>query len=80
MEAEENEDEEDEEDTSKLLEEIVRKRTLSAQSIGNNGESILEEKKEMNGENKMNGVKMEKGEGVETFFGNVNNDKLFAKL
>ena len=80
LEAEENEDEEDEEDASKLLEEIVRKRTLSAQSNGDNGESILEEKKEMNGENKMNGVKMEKGEGVETFFGNVNNDKLFAKL
>lgn len=64
MKAEENEDEEDEEDTSKLLEQIVRKRTLSVQSNGENEQSIPEEEKEMNGENKMNGVKMGKGGAI----------------
>ncbi|CAB4004432.1 multidrug resistance-associated 5 [Paramuricea clavata] len=59
LEAEENEDEDEEEDTSKLLEEIVRKRTLSTQSIGDNQPNATEEKKEMNDESKMNGV--EKG-------------------
>ncbi|CAB3994524.1 multidrug resistance-associated 5 isoform X1 [Paramuricea clavata] len=59
LEAEENEDEDEEENTSKLLEEIVRKRTLSTQSIGDNQPNATEEKKEMNDESKMNGV--EKG-------------------
>ena len=61
LEAEENEDEDEEEDTSKLLEEIVRKRTLSTQSIGESQPNATEEKKEMNDESKMNGV--EKGKG-----------------
>ena len=61
MEAEENEDKEDEEDTSKILEQIVKKRTLSTQSNGDNEQSILEEQKEMNGETKINGG--EKGKG-----------------
>ena len=59
MEAEEHEDEE--EDTSALLEEIVRKRTLSAQSNGDSQTNATEEKKEMNGESKINGV--DKGKG-----------------
>ena len=60
MEAEENEDEE--EDTGILLEEIVRKRTLSAQSNGESQTNTTEEKKEMNGENKINGVDKGKGQ------------------
>lgn len=62
MEAEESEDcDDDEEDTSKILEQIVRKRTLSAQSIGENQPTITEKKEKMNEEPKMNGV--EKGKG-----------------
>ena len=59
MEAEENEDEE--EDTSRPLEDIVRKRTLSTQSNGDSQPNTTEEKKEMNDKSKMNGV--EKGKG-----------------
>ncbi|CAB4020209.1 multidrug resistance-associated 5 isoform X1, partial [Paramuricea clavata] len=62
LEAEGNEDEDDEEDTSKLLEEIVRKRTLSAQSNGDSQPNTTEEKKEMNDDSKMNGV--EKGKDI----------------
>ena len=58
---EENEDEENEEDASKLLEQIVRKRTLSAHSNGDNEESFPDGEKEVNGGSKMNGVKNEKG-------------------
>ena len=58
---EENEDEENEEDASKLLEQIVRKRTLSAHSNGDNEQSFPDGEKEVNGESKMNGVKNEKG-------------------
>ena len=61
LEAEENEDEDDEEDTSKLLEQIVRKRTLSAQSNGDSQANTTEEKKEMNEKNKINEVKQGKG-------------------
>jgi hypothetical protein len=57
LEAEENEDEE--EDTSRPLEDIVRKRTLSTQSNGDSQPNTTEEKKEMNDKSKMNGV--EKG-------------------
>ena len=60
LEAEENEEEE--EDTSLLLEEIVRKSTLSVQSNGDSqANRIIEEKKEMNGGTEINEVK--KGEG-----------------
>jgi hypothetical protein len=61
LEAEENEDEDEDEDTSRLLEEIVRKRTLSAQSNGDSQPNTTEEKKEMNDDSKINGV--EKGKG-----------------
>ncbi len=54
LEAEEKEEEDDEEDPNKLLEQIVRKRTLSAQSNG-------DEKKEMNEKDKINEVKQGKG-------------------
>ncbi|XP_028400740.1 multidrug resistance-associated protein 5-like [Dendronephthya gigantea] len=61
LEAEENEDYvDDDEDTSKILEQIVRKRTLSAQSIGDCQPSIAEEMEEINEEPKMNGVEKSK--------------------
>jgi hypothetical protein len=61
LEAEENEDEDEEEDTSALLEAIVRKRTLSAQSNEESQANKTGKKKEINGEPEMNEVK--KGEG-----------------
>ena len=61
LETEENEDEDEEEDTSALLETIVRKRTLSAQSNEESQTNKTGEKKGMNGEPEMNEVK--KGEG-----------------
>ena len=61
LEAEENEDKDGEEDTSKLFEQIVRKRALSAHSNEDNEQIIPEEEKEINEESKMNGVKNEKG-------------------
>ncbi|CAB3991626.1 multidrug resistance-associated 5 isoform X1 [Paramuricea clavata] len=62
LQAEENEDEDDEEDNSIPLEEIVGKRTLSAQSNGDSQPNTTEEKKETNDKSKMNGV--EKGKDI----------------
>ena len=61
LEAEENEDKDGKEDASKLLEQIARKRTLSAHSNEDNEQSVPEEEKEVNEESKMNGLKNEKG-------------------
>lgn len=63
MEAEQNEDKDVEEDTSKILEQIVRKRTISAQSNGDSELNVTDEEKKMNGESKMNGEKKGKGIG-----------------
>lgn len=63
LEGEKNEDgADDEDDTSKLLDEIVRKRTVSTQSNGDiQANQAAEEKKEINGESEMNGVNKGKG-------------------
>ena len=62
LEGGEDEDETDEkEDTSKMLEVVVRKRTLSAKSNEDNPSNETEENKKMNGVSKMNGVEKKKG-------------------
>lgn len=61
LQAEENEEEDNEEDTSKLLDEILKKKTVSPEGNGDSEPKAREENKEISDRSQMNGVETGKG-------------------